>query len=468
MRNFLSKIPNVREMTKGNLFIKILLFSLPAMLTTAMQLLYVTIDLWTVNKFDHPDSMGAIASNSALINLIVVVFSGIAIGANVILSQAKGANDKEKASKVLHSSLIFALITGIFVGALGYFISDNLLSLMKTEPQYFEKAASYLRIYFIGLPFLMVFNYEAQLLRAQGDSRSPFIALLLSGLLNVGADLLFVIKFEQGVKGVAYATIIAEFVSAAICFLVLRYQKSNYVSIKYKELRVDWKILLEVIKVGLPAGLQGFFFSLPNVFIQSSLYTISPGNVDLENGVSAANNIESYYHAGVDAIATSTMTYIAANVGAKNKDNIKKIILYGAFWGTLYCALCALIQLLFHDQILSIFASHEESLKAGYQRLCMTGYFYVLDFTMIFTAAILRGFKRSTYPMVTTLLFCTVLRIVLIYTLFPLEQFHNVTWLYALFPITWVLATISNLIALFFTLPKDLKKIDEELSLEKR
>ena len=457
-----------RDMTNGNLFTKIILFSIPAMLTTMMQLLYVTIDLTTVHYGDSAESMGAIASNNALINLIIVVFTGTALGANVILSEAKGANDVEKASKVLHTSLIFAVLSGFFVGILGFFISDDLLRLMGTEAHYFSKAALYLKIYFCGLPFLMVYNYAAQLLRAQGDSHSPFIALLIAGLINVGFDCLFVFPMHMGVAGVALATIIAEAISSIICVIVLIKGKHNYVSFHLKKLRIDGQVLLEVLRVGLPAGLQGFFFSLPNVFIQSSLYKIDPGNINLENGATASGNLESYFFAVCDAIAVSTMTFIAANVGAKKKDNIKKCILYGLIWGAIFCALVALLIFLFHRPLLSLFVDNEESINAGYTRLSLMAYLYFFDFTMLFGASILRGVKRSTYPMITTLLCCTVLRIVLILTLFPLEMFHTVFWLYALFPITWVIATICNLIAIIIVLPKDLKRLDyqEEVVLD--
>lgn len=456
-----------RDMTSGNIFRKIILFAIPAMLTTIMQLLYTTIDLTTVHYGDSADSMGAIASNTALINLIIVVFTGVSLGANVVLSEAKGAGNQEKASKVLHSSLIFAIITGIFVGVIGFFISDNLLELMGTEALYFTKAALYLKIYFCGLPFLMVYNYAAQLLRAQGDSLSPFLALMIAGVINVGADCLFVFPMHMGVAGVALATIIAEAISAIICVYVLIKGKRNYVSLNIKELRIDGPVLREVLKIGLPAGLQGFFFSLPNVFIQSSLYTIDPGNVNLENGATASGNIEGYFFAVCDAIAVSTMTFIAANIGAKRKDNIKKSILYGLVWGSIFCSIIALVTLVLHRPLLSLFVDNEESIQAGYTRLSLMGYLYFFDFTMAFTAAVLRGMKRSMFPMVTTLVCCTGLRILLILTVFNnVEMFHTVFWLYALFPITWVIATTINVIALFITLSKDFRKLDASINRE--
>ena len=449
-----------RDMTSGNLFTKMILFAIPAMLTTIMQLLYVTIDLTTVHYGDSAESMGAIASNNALINLIVIVFAGVSLGANVLLSEAKGADDHEKAEKVLHTSLIFALFSGLFVGVLGFFISDDLLKLMGTEEHYFAKAALYLKIYFCGLPFLMIYNYTAQLLRAQGDSTSPFIALFIAGLFNIGTDCLFVFPLHMGVAGVALATIIAEAVSATICTLVLIKGKNNYVNLSFKKLKMDFKTILEVLKVGLPAGLQGFFFSLPNVFIQSSLYTIDPGNVNLENGATASGNIEGYFYALIDGVSVSTMTFIAANVGAKNVANIKKCMRNGLIWGAIFCAFVAVVTLTLHRPLLKLFVDNKESIAAGYTRLSVLGYLYFFNFLMNISASMLRGLKRSTYPMITTLVCCTILRIVLILTVFPLETFHTVFWLYALFPITWVIATTCNAIALLVVVPKECKKLN--------
>lgn len=460
---FLNRNKKQFDMTSGNLFTKLLFFAIPAMLTTMMQLFYVTIDLTTVHYGDSAESMGAIASNNALINLIVIVFAGVSLGANVILSEAKGANNKEKAEKILHTSFIFAIFSGFLVGILGFFISDDLLKLMGTEEHYFAKAALYLKIYFCGLPFLMVFNYTAQLLRAQGDSNSPFLALFIAGLVNIGTDCLFVFPLHMGVAGVALATIIAEAISSFICTMVLIKGKHNYVNLSFKKLKIDVPSVAELLKIGLPAGLQGFFFSLPNVFIQASLYTIDPGNVHLENGANASSNLEGYIHASCDAVATATMTFIAANLGAKNKENIKKIILYGLIWGSIFCAVDALIVLILHNQLLGLFVDNEEAIAAGYTRLSLIGYLYIIDFTMLFTASILRGLKRSTYPMITTLVCCSALRIALILTVFKLDYFHTVSWLYSLFPITWVLATICNTVGLLFVIPKAFKSIDQEV-----
>ena len=460
------------DMTTGNLFAKIGLFALPIALTVVMQLLYTTIDLITVHYGDSAESMGAIASNTALINLIVVVFTNISLGANVVLAQSRGANEKEKAEKVAHTSIIFALISGIAVGVLGFFISDDLLRMMGTEAHYLEKATLYLKIYFTGLPFLMLYNYEAQLLRAQGDSQTPFFVLAIAGLINIGFDCLFVFPMQMGVAGVAAATVISQGVSALLCFLSLWLSKKHYVNLSFKKFRIDGKILAEVVKVGLPAGLQGFFFSLPNVFIQASLYTIAPGNEQLENGAIASSNIEGYIYAGVEGLASAVMSFISQNYGAKKPENIKRILIYGLIWVTAYWGLCCFIVGFGYRGLLSLFVDTEEAIAAGRERLFLMAFTYVLDGAMIITAGALRGLRHSVFPMLTTLVFCTLFRIVMLRTAFQLEFFHTLFWLYAVFPISWVLASISNVIALIYFLPKDCrmlisKRSEEEVELLK-
>lgn len=453
-------------MTEGNLFWKIILFALPIMATTAMQLLYTTIDLTTVHYGASEESMGAIASNNALINLIVVVFTNVSLGVNVLMSEARGAGNKEKAKKILHTALVFAFFSGLFVGVLGVFISDNLLQMMGTEAHYMEKATTYLRIYFCGLPFVMLYNYCAQILRAQGDSRTPFFILVISGLTNVAFDCLFVFPFHMDVAGVAIATVISQGVSCVLGILALAKGKRGYVHLHFKQLRIDKVILLEMLRVGLPAGLQGFFFSLPNVFIQSSLYTIDPGNVNLENGAIASANIEGYFFAVVDAIGAATMTFVAANLGAKKTENIKKSALYGLAWGGMFCVVVALATAFLYRPLLQLFVSNEESIMAGRDRLWIMGFPYALNLLMNVSAATLRGMKRSMIPMITTMIFCTGLRILLIFTVFPLETFHTVGWLYSLFPITWGLAFLCNAIAIMIMLPKTLRRIDAEAKAE--
>lgn len=456
------------DMEHGNLFLKLIAFAVPIMLTTVLQLLYSTIDLISVQFWGGGDtSMGSIAANGALINLIVIVFANLSLGANVAIANARGANNKQRASNILHTSLVIALLSGIFVGVLGYFFSDNLLRLMGTEPAYLDLATTYLKIYFVGVPFLMIYNYSAQIMRAMGDSKTPFIILAISGVINVVFDFVFVYFFGLDVAGVAWATVISEFVSSVLSGFALRYSKNAYLRLDLKLLRIDSSSLKEVIKIGLPAGLQGFFFALPNVFIQAKLYTVDPGNVDLENGAIASGQIESYLYAGVSAIFSACMSFIAANYGANNKANIKKIFWYSHIINIIYNAITVIIILLLHRQLLHLFVSSEAAVDAGTERLYIVGMTYVLDGAMDVNASLLRGVRKSSFPMITTFLFCTLFRIIFLETLFNLDFFHTITWLYAVFPISWVFCIIFSIIGIIILLPKAYKEM-EQYSLENK
>ena len=455
------------DMTNGNLFGKMALFALPLALATMMQLLYTTIDLISVRFGESESAAASISANGALINLIVVLFNNIALGSNVLLASAKGAGDEKKANSVLHTSLVFSLFAGVAVGLIGFFVAPLLLQVMNTSEHLIDNATDYLRIYFLGLPFLMVYNYCAQMLRAQGDSRSPFLILFLAGLINVGFDSLFVFVFHMGVSGVGFATIIAEAVSAVLAILIFRFKKDSFVRLNFKALRIESETLKEIIKIGLPAGLQGVFFSLPNVFIQAKLYTIDPNNDMLENGAIAASNVESYIFAGIDAIGMATMSFTAQNCGAKKAKNLKRVYFFGLSWGLIYYAIAFSIVLLFGRNILNLFVEQEGSKDAGMERLMVMASFYFLNAFMGVSAGSLRGMKHSTYPMVVTLLTCTVFRIVYLETLFTyVPFFHTITWLYALFPISWGMASLANVGAIIHYLPKEMRRLEAESALK--
>jgi Na+-driven multidrug efflux pump len=286
--------------------------------------------------------------------------------------------------------------------------------------------------------------------------------LFISGVINVLFDFLFVRFGGMDVAGVGIATVISEVVSAVLALLFLFLRKTNYVCLHWKKLHIDRESLLEIIRIGLPAGLQGFFFALPNVFVQSKLYTIEPGNLDLSNGAIASGQIESYIFAGIQAISSACLAFTAANHGALRKDNIKKVWLYSFFLILIYTGICDILILTVYRPLFLLFVSSETAVEYGRQRLWVIGLTYTLDGVMDIFASALRGMKKSTYPMVVTLLFCTIVRIVFLMTLFNLDFFHNVGWLYAVFPISWVLAIIFNGLGLILFTPKVFRQIDED------
>lgn len=450
----------------GNLFLKIGFFAIPMAFATVFQLLYSTVDLVTVHYFGGgQSSASAISANGSLINLIVVMFSAMAIGANVAIGNALGANRQEDAEKTLHTSFLFALATGVCVGAIGYFVTPYLLKLIQTHADYMENATTYMRVYFIGLPFLMVFNYGSQMHRAIGDSLTPFVILAISGLVNVVFDLIFVIVFGMDVFGVSLATVISEAISAILVVSSFAFRKKMWIRFSFKKLRIDGRALMEIIRLGVPAGLQGFFFALPNTFIQSALYQIAGDNVDLLDGAIAANSLNNYCYAFVEAISASCMAFTAYNYGARNKELIKKAFWYSLIWMAIWNAVYALLILFAYHPLLSLFvdADNEASIEAGKTRLWIVGLTYFLDGAMDVCASSMKGVRQTKQPMWITLLTCTVSRIVLIYAVvLRIPYFSTVLWLYSLYPISWVLAVIADAIILPLIWKKTFRKIDEE------
>jgi len=454
---------NEMDLTTGNLFKKIGVFSLPLFLTTILQLLYSTVDLITVHFLGGGEnSMAAIAANGSLINLIIIVFSNMSLGSNVSAANAKGANDVTKAQEVLHTSFLFSIMSGIFVGIIGFFISEPLLNLMGTSSHIIDLAATYLKIYFVGLPFIMIYNYLSQIMRAIGDSSTPFIALFIAGVTNVIFDIIFVSVFKMDVSGVAWATVISEIVSASILTLAFMFKKNSYIKLNFKNFHCSKRALFDIVRIGLPAGLQGFFFALPNVFIQSKLYEVDPENINMQNGAIASSNIESYIYAGIEAIYSACMSFTAQNYGAKKKENITKVFKYSLIWLVIYSIITSILILTLHNQLLSLYvdSNDEEALKAGTQRLYVVGLTYFLDGLMDVPAGSLRGCRRSFIPMINTLIGCTLLRILFLETLFNLEYFHTVFWLYSVYPLSWIVTSIANLTCYAIEKKKIFKEIE--------
>ncbi len=445
------------DLTTGNLFWKIPLFSLPMALTTILQLLYTTVDLYTVSNFGGgSNSMSAVGSNSALINLLVSFFVSIAVGANVALGNAKGANHKDVAEKVLHTSLVFSLLVGLVVAIGGYFLAPYLLELMGTPEEIFAKSVEYLEIYFIGAPFLLVYNFGSQCLRALGDSRRPLYILIISGIINIAFDLIFVIFFDMDVSGVAWATVLSEAISAILTVLWLWINKKGYIHLTFKGMKMDKQSLLSVIKIGLPAGIQALGFNIPNVLIQSSLYTITNYTIDgvlisqteIIAGSSASSQIEGYVYAFIDAAAMTCVSFVGQNYGARKKENIRKIFWYSMIWMLIWWGICTIITLIWPTEILGIFitdgkgVNRSNALAAGKERLVLMMLTYCLDGFMDVDGQYLRGMKRSTAPALITLIGITGSRILFLYTLFRLDYFHTIFWLYFTYPLSWAIVDV--------------------------
>lgn len=464
-----TKSTNEMDLTKGNLFWKVPLFALPMALTSILQLLYTSVDLFTVSQFGGGSrSMSAVSSNGALINLLVTVFVSLSIGTNIAISNAKGAGNAERAGKLLHTSLLFAIVAGIFMACFGVRLAPVFLAWMGTDPEILTLASAYLRVYFLGIPFMMVYNFASQTMRALGDSRRPLYILAVTGLFNVLTDYLFVRYLHGDVEGVAWATVLSELLSAILSVFALSHNKKGFVHLTYKELRFDGGAFKEILRLGLPAGIQGLAFSIPNVLIQSSIWTLGTASVsavDINTGSAAASQVEGYIFALLDSCAAACVAMTGQNYGAKKKQNCRKSYWYCLSWMMIFWVVAAGVSLAFEGYIFPLFITDdgktnlEDAFTNARFRLLVMASTYFLDGIMDVSSGYLRGMRYSTVPAILTIVGCTVTRIIFLLFIFPLPYFHNITWLYAAFPISWILTDIAYAVAVFLIEPRAFKKI---------
>lgn len=429
---------NEMDMTNGNLFVKILKVALPLMLTGVLQLFYNAADLIVCGSFGSEHAVAAISATNSLINLIVQLFLGFSVGASVLMARCFGSQDAEKGSRVSHTAMLLSLIIGCIIGAFGMIFSGTFLELMKTPEDVIQLSKLYLIIYFAGLPFSMVYNFGAALLRATGDTKRPFYFLTASGIINIGLNLLLVIVFRMDVAGVAIATVASQAVSATLIVLCLLRGK-GFCQLRWKSLRLHAAEVREIIRVGLPAGLQGAIFSLSNVLIQSSVNSLGTYVMD---GNGASSSLEGFVYTCMNSIAQTCIAFVSANYGARNVSNMKKSIRISCCYVLLFGVTLGGIVTLFGRQLLSIYLRNETSIFDGYQRLQVICLTYFLCGLMDTFAYSLRGIGYSFLPTIVSLCGACGLRILWVFTVFPIEKFHNIRWLSLSYPVSWLVTTL--------------------------
>lgn len=430
------------DMCSGSIFKKMLVFALPLMCSSVLQLLFNAADIVVVGRFAGDNSLAAVGSNTSLINLLTNVFIGLSIGANVLAARHYGADEVKELSKTVHTSMLLSVFSGFLLTVIGLLFAKQLLVLMKTPPEVLELAAVYLRIYFAGMPAMMIYNFGSALLRAVGDTKRPLYYLLFSGVINVILNLIFVILLKMDVAGVALATVISQCISA---FLVVRclMNEQGGMQLIFSELKFDVKKFLAIIRIGLPAGFQGVVFSFSNVVIQSSINlfgeTVVAGN-------SAASNIEGFIYVAMNAFHQATISFTSQNIGAGKIERINKIMLTGVACVFVTGAALGGIVLLFGRQLLGIYSESAAVIDAGMVRLTVVLTTYFLCGMMDVMVGSIRGMGYSVMPMIVSLIGACGLRLVWIATIFRIEQFHVIDTIYYSYPVTWTITFIAHLI----------------------
>jgi len=428
------------DMCNGPLLSKILLFSLPLMASGILQLLFNAADMIVVGRWVGSDALAAVGSTGSLVNLIVNLFIGLSVGVNVLVSRYYGAGQDKELSETVHTAILTALVGGTLLIFVGCIIAPYALEWMDSPENVLGQSNIYLRIYFVGMPAMMVYNYGSAILRAVGDTRRPLYFLAIAGVINVLLNLFFVIVCGIGVAGVALATTISQVVSAALVVICLARSDAVY-KLCLKELRFYKHKLFMMIRIGIPAGLQGMLFSISNVLIQSSVNSFD--SIAMA-GNSAAQNLEGFVYTSINTFYQTAVSFTGQNHGARNYQRIKKILFY--------CLACAAVVgfvmgngvYLLGTPLLHLYAPEAEVVAFGLTRLSIISCTYFLCGLMDVTVGVLRGMGYAVMPMLVSLTGACLLRIVWIYTIFA--KYHTLEVLYYSYPFTWIVTGLTHLI----------------------
>lgn len=443
------------NMTEGSIGKKLLIYSVPLMLTGILQLLYNAFDIIVLGQFSSTKAMAAVTSTSALVSLFVNFFLGFSAGASVIMAKFYGAKDHERGQKCVHTAILSSVIVGIIVSVLGASLATPLLRVMNTPENMLDLASLYVEIYLGGIIFNIIYNFGAALLRAVGDTKRPLIFLTIAGVLNVCFNLLFVIVFKMDVAGVALGTIISEFVSALLVIITLM-RSTNVLHLSLRKLRIDFSILKDIFKIGIPAGIQSLVFSISNVMIQSKINLFGE-NAIAGNGV--ASSLENFVYAGMNAGYQGTITFTSQNLGAGKVKNAPKVLWYSYLYVFLANLIFGGIILLLPKFFISIYNSDPNVIIYAKERLLWMLLTYFICGFMDCTSGALRGLGYSTSSMILTILGIVGFRITWILTFFNYDT--RLANLYLSYPLSWVITWVIEL-AVFVVLYKRVRNIEKK------
>lgn len=428
------------DMCSGSLLPKILAFSLPLMASSILQLLFNAADMVVVGRFAGSTALAAVGANASLINLLTNLFIGFSVGANVMVAQFYGAKKDRDMSETVHSALVLSQICGIFLLALGMLAAPQILILMGTPQDVLGQAVLYIRIYFVGMPVVLLYNFGSSILRAVGDTKRPLYYLLAAGLINIILNLVFVIGFQMGVAGVALATVISQCVSAALILRCMMHLE-NGCKVQFSKLAMRREKVFQIVRIGLPAGLQGTVFSLSNVLIQSSVNSF--GSVAMA-GNTAASNIEGFIYMAMNSYHQTALSFASQNFGAGNYKRIVKALLECLAMVAAVGLVMGWAAYLSGNQLLGIYSSDPKVIEVGMLRLSVICTTYCLCGLMDVLVGGLRGIGSAVLPMVVSLLGACGFRIVWIFTVF--QQNRSLWMLYLSYPVSWTLTAAVHVL----------------------
>ncbi len=431
------------DMLNGPIWPKVLQFALPLAATSILQQLFNSADIAVLGRFAGKHAMAAVGSTSPIVGLLVNLFVGISVGANVVISNYTGQNNEKKVSEATHTSIILALICGLMVAGLGQLIAGPMVSLLGTPAEISDMAVKYLRIYFAGMPFVMLYNFESAIYRSQGNTGTPLMCLSISGVINVVLNLVFVLGFHMDVDGVATATVIANMISSLLLLFLLTRQKGA-IRIHRSGFHVNRCILERILRIGIPSGIQGMVFSISNLVVQSAINSLG---ADVVAGSSAAFNLEIMGYYILNSFGQAAVTFIGQNYGAGNLKRCRNVTKQVLILDEIFTVVVAALLILFGHQLLRIFNTDPQVIHYGYIRVYTLLSAEVINVVIEVLSGTMRGYGASMVPAVVTFVGICGTRILWVYTVF--RAIHSWNCLMVVYPVSWLVTMIVMIFAYF-------------------
>ena len=440
------------DMLNGSLWNKIILFALPLAATSILQQLFNSADVAVVGQFSGSIALAAVGVNAPIINVLVNLFVGVSVGSNVLISRLLGAGEKNAVEKAVHTSVFISIIFGFFVGALGFFLARPFLVLLNTQSDIIDLATLYLKIYFSGMPFIMLYNFENAIFRSKGDTRTPLLILVLSGLINVGLNIFFVAVCSMSVDGVALATVIANAFSAVTLIIILM-KSDDFTKVEIKKLRIDGITLKQIVSIGIPAGLQSMVFSISNLFMTSAMNSLG-------SMVVAANTAAFYYDIYcfyvVDAFSQAAVSFIGQNYGAGQIERCHKITKISIGLGAVAGAIVSAVFIIFPRFFLGLYTQDSEVIELAMIRMLVIVSTVFVNIGYSTLSGALRVYGHSLVPSIITIFSVCGVRIAWLYTFFAADRRYFTLCL--AWPASWLACNAAIVVAYVIYMKKDGRK----------
>ena len=432
------------DMCNGSIMDKLISFSLPLMVSGILQLAFNAVDIIVVGRFSGSQALAAVGSTTALINVFANLFIGISLGANVLAARFYAAGKDREMSETVHTSITLALISGIMMAVIGVLLAKWALEIMGTPDDVIGQSALYMRIYFMGMPFFMLYNYGAAILRAIGDTKRPLIFLIISGIANAALNMILVILFHMGVAGVAIGTIISQLISCVLVLICLYRSEGSY-QLRFSKLKINGAYMEQIFQVGVPAGIQSTVINLSNALLQSSVNSF--GSIAMA-GYTAANNMLGFLYMSVNSITQACMSFTSQNYGVGKLKRMDKVLRDCVVLSISIAAVLGGLAYCFGPQILTIYTSDPKVINCGMEILAYTSITYFLCGIMDLFPGALRGMGYSAVPMVLSVIGTVGTRIVWVFGIFP--NHRSLSVLFVSYPVSWIITIVLQVVCFYF------------------